>query len=147
LINDIYMKPKIIYLSWLVSIIATTGSLYFSNILDLPPCTLCWWQRICMLPLIVLFAIGFIKKDPNCIWYTSPLISLGLIISSYHNLLYYGLIEKSITPCTAGVSCTSKQIEWFGFITIPLLALIAFTLLTLLSIYSILNSRTSYEQK
>ncbi|MBC7537557.1 MAG: disulfide bond formation protein B [Bacteriovorax sp.] len=140
------MKSKFIYLSWLLSTIATIGSLYFSNVLELPPCSLCWWQRICMFPLVILFAIGFIKKDNNCIYYTTPLVTGGLFISIYHNLLYYGVIE-SFTACTSGLSCTSKQIEWFGLITIPLLALLTFTLLTIITIYSTLNYRNSHEEK
>ncbi|MDO9182480.1 MAG: disulfide bond formation protein B [Bacteriovorax sp.] len=140
------MKPTFIYLSWLLATIAMTGSLYFSNILNLPPCSLCWWQRICMFPLVILFAIGFVKKDTNCVFYTSPLVIGGLLLSTYHNLLYYGVIE-SFTACTAGLSCTSKQIEWAGFITIPLLAFTAFLLLSILTAYSILNYRNSYEEK
>jgi disulfide bond formation protein DsbB len=141
------MKPKIIYLSWLISIVATIGSLYFSNIMMLPPCSLCWWQRICMYPLVILFSVAFIRKDQNSIFYTTPLIIAGLIISIYHNLLYYGLIEQSIIPCTSGVSCTSITIKWLGFITIPLLAGTAFTLLFILSIYSLLTLRNSNEKK
>lgn len=141
------MKPKIIYLSWLISIVATIGSLYFSNVMMLPPCSLCWWQRICMYPLVLLFSVAFIRKDQNSIFYTTPLIIVGLVVSIYHNLLYYGLIEKSIIPCTSGVSCTSITIKWLGFITIPLLAWTAFTLLFLLSIYSLLNLRNSNEKK
>lgn len=90
-----------------------------------------------MFPLVILFAVGFLKNDENCSYYTYPLVWTGFSISLYHNLLYYGVIEKAIVACTSGVSCTSKQIEWFGFITIPSLALFAFSLLTLLSIYSI----------
>jgi disulfide bond formation protein DsbB len=135
------MKSKIIYLSWIIALIATTGSLYFSTVLDLPPCSLCWWQRICMFPLVLIFGIGFIRKDSFCLFYTTPLVWIGFIISLYHNLLYYGLIEKALTACTAGVSCTSKQIEWFSFITIPLLALIAFALLTIISIIPIFKSK------
>lgn len=135
------MKPKIVYLSWLVCLIATTGSLYFSNILQLPPCSLCWWQRIAMFPLVLLFTSAYLFRDKNCIRYTTPLIASGFCVALYHNLLYYGLIEKSITACTAGLSCTSKQIELLGFITIPLLSLTAFTLLLSLTIYTFLENR------
>ncbi len=141
------MKPKIIYLSWLIAIVATMGSLYFSNVMMLPPCSLCWWQRICMYPLVLLFTVAFIRNDQSCIFNTAPLILIGLCISSYHNLLYYGLIEKSIIPCTSGVSCTSKQIEWLGFITIPLLAWTSFALLSILSLYSFINLRNLHEKK
>ena len=55
---------------------------------------------------------------------------IGLAISVYHNLLYYGIIPESIQPCTTGVSCTTRQIEWLGFITIPLLALVAFCVIS-----------------
>jgi disulfide bond formation protein DsbB len=96
-----------------------------------------------MFPLVILFAVGFVKKDKNCLQYTSPLIVAGLAISAYHNLLYYDLIEKSITACSSGLSCTSKQIEWFGFVSIPLLSLMAFSLLTLLFIYSLFKKKES----
>jgi disulfide bond formation protein DsbB len=141
------MNTKITYLSWLISTTSTIGSLYFSNVMMLPPCLLCWWQRICMYPLVVLFSIAYIRKDQNSIFYTAPLIAIGLVISIYHNFLYYGLIEKSIVPCTSDVSCTSITIEWAGFITIPLLAWFAFTLLFILSICSLLNLRNSNEKK
>jgi len=123
------MKPMMIYLSWLIAVIATLGSLYFSNVMMFPPCSLCWWQRICMYPLAALFMVAFLRKDRNCHFYTTPLIVVGFFISLYHNLLYYGVIEKSFIPCTAGVSCTSIQFVWLGFITIPLMAFTAFALL------------------
>lgn len=130
-----------IYLSWLLSVIATLGSLYFSNIMMLPPCSLCWWQRICMYPLSLIFVIAFLRKDANCLYYSTPLVVIGFLISSYHNLLYYGFIEKSFIPCTAGVSCTSIQLEWLGFITIPLMALTSFSILLIISIYSLINKK------
>jgi disulfide bond formation protein DsbB len=135
------MKSKMIYLSWLLSVIATLGSLYFSNIMMLPPCSLCWWQRICMYPLSLIFVIAFLRKDANCLYYSTPLVVIGFLISSYHNLLYYGFIEKSFIPCTAGVSCTSIQLEWLGFITIPLMALTSFSILLIISIYSLINKK------
>jgi disulfide bond formation protein DsbB len=133
------MNQMYLYMSWLVSAVATAGSLYFSNVMMLPPCSLCWWQRICMFPLLVLFTSGFIRQDKNSISYTTPLIGIGWTISTYHNLLYYKVIEKSITACTSGVSCTSVTIEWLGFITIPLLAFTAFTLLGIITLIAIIR--------
>lgn len=131
------MKQTFLYISWLIAAVATAGSLYFSNVLGLPPCSLCWWQRIFMYPLVPLFTIAFIRKDTNAIWYTTPLIFMGWIISTYHNLLYYNVIEEALTACTAEANCTSVQIEWLGFITIPLMAFTAFTLLAGISLSSI----------
>lgn len=118
--------------SWTVALVATLGSFFFSEVMKLPPCVLCWYQRICMYPLVGILAIGWILKDRNALLYSMPLSALGLLIAIYHNLLYYHVIPESIAPCTQGVSCTSRQIEWLGFVTIPLLSLIAFTLINAL---------------
>ena len=114
------------FVVWLVSVVATLGSLFFSEVMLLPPCLLCWYQRIFMYPLVVVSTIGLVRRDPGSAGYAWPLVLGGLVLAAYHNLLYYGLIAESITPCTRGISCTSRQIEWLGFITIPLLSLVGF---------------------
>lgn len=114
------------YCAWIIALIATMGSLFFSEVMQLPPCVLCWYQRIAMYPLVIIIGVGIITRDGSFKNYALPLALIGLAISVYHNLLYYGLIPESITPCAEGVSCTSRQIEWLGFITIPLMALAAF---------------------
>ena len=119
------------YLAWIIALIATVGSLFFSEVMELPPCVLCWYQRIAMYPLVPVIAIGIMMRDREMKYYALPLCLAGLAISVYHNLLYYGIIPESITPCQQGVSCTSRQIEWFGFLTIPLMALAAFIGVTL----------------
>lgn len=126
-----------IYLAWLINIISFIGSMFFSNVMMLPPCTLCWYQRICIFPLTILFAISFIKKDNTIFWYATPLALIGWIISLYHNLLYYKIIPKAIVACSSGVSCTDRQIEFGGFITIPLMALtsLSITLILLFCFY------------
>lgn len=121
---------NLIYFSLILSVFSTVGSLIFSEILKFPPCVLCWYQRICMYPLVVIFAIGIWKKDKNLPYFVLPLSVIGLLISAYHNLLYYKIIPESTAPCVLGISCTTKFIEWFGFITIPLLSLVSFALIT-----------------
>jgi len=119
------------YLAWLIALVATVGSLFFSEVMQLPPCVLCWYQRIAMYPLVLIIGIGIITRDNRMKIYALPLALAGLAISIYHNLLYYGILPESIVPCTEGISCTSRQIELLGFITIPLMALTAFTGLAL----------------
>ncbi len=114
------------YLAWSTVFAGTIGSLFFSEVMELPPCVLCWYQRIAMYPLVLIIGVGIVRRDTNLKVYALPLCLIGLGIAAYHNLLYYGIIPESITPCTAGVSCTSRQIEWLGFITIPFLALMSF---------------------
>lgn len=121
--------------------IATVGSLFFSEVMLLPPCVLCWYQRIAMYPIVILTAIGIIRKDKILSVSVLALSVPGLIVSIYHNLLYWNILPESVAPCAAGISCTTKFFEWFGFITIPLMALLAFTVITLLAIISLIRNK------
>ncbi len=124
-------KNQLLFLkiAWLQALVATLGSLFFSEVMQLPPCKLCWYQRIVMYPLVWILGVGIYKKDKNSVIYALPLAVIGLLIAVYHNLLYYGVIPESLAPCTLGVSCTTKFFEWFGFVTIPLLSLAGFVVI------------------
>lgn len=122
-------EKNILYLVWLQALAATLGSLFFSEIWHLPPCTLCWYQRIFMYPLTLIIPLGTIRKDKNLPDYILLLAIPGLIIAAFHNLLYYGIVPESQAPCALGVSCTTKFFEWFGFVTIPFLSMLAFALI------------------
>lgn len=131
-----YMKQAIknygLLFAWVVAVLAMLGSLYFSEVLNLPPCVLCWYQRICMYPLVIILGIGIWTKDKKAGLYGLALSAIGLLVSIYHNLLYYKILPENIAPCSAGISCTTKQLEWFGFLTIPLMALGAFTFIVII---------------
>ena len=118
------------YAGWLVALLATAGSLFFSEVMELPPCILCWYQRIAMYPLVLIIGVGIVTRDGRWKYYALPLALVGLAISVYHNLLYYHVIPESLTPCKEGISCTTVQIEWLGFITIPLMGLTSFILVS-----------------
>jgi disulfide bond formation protein DsbB len=125
-----------IKIAFVQSLIATAGSLFFSEVMKFTPCKLCWYQRICMYPLTLIFAAGLYRKDKNIVWYALPLAVVGLSISIYHNLIYYGVITEKSLLCVPGFSCISKYITWFGFVSIPLLAFTAFTvIITCLTLY------------
>ncbi len=117
--------------AWVLALVATVGSLFFSEVMQLPPCVLCWYQRIAMYPLVIIIAAGIVMRDRRVRNYALPLCLGGLAVSVYHNLLYYKVIPENLSPCVRGISCTTRQIEWFGFITIPLLALAAFVAIAL----------------
>ncbi len=119
------------YAAWLIALVAMVGSLFFSEVMELPPCVLCWYQRIAMYPLVLIIGTGILTEDSRWKIYALPLTIIGLGIAVYHNLLYYGILPESVSPCVEGISCTSRQIELFGFITIPLMALTAFILVAL----------------
>lgn len=116
----------ILKFAFLASLLGSLGSLYFSEVMHFPPCTLCWYQRICLYPLVFIFGAAIWYEDGNYKKYAVPLVVTGLLISIYHNLLYFGAIATPLIPCTKDVSCSAKQLELLGFITIPLLSFFAF---------------------
>lgn len=116
-------------LALLGATVATLGSLYYSEVAGFVPCTLCWYQRILMYPLVVVTLVGIIKQDEYLPVYVLPFSLLGIGVSSYHFLIQNGIFSHPAT-CTVGVPCSLRYVNYFGFITIPLLALTAFVLIT-----------------
>jgi disulfide bond formation protein DsbB len=121
-----WLNRWLLYFAWFLALFSTLGSLFFSEVMHYPPCILCWYQRICMYPLVLIIGTGILKKDKNMYNYALPLTFIGFGFALFHCLLYYQLIPESLGPCLQGISCSTKYIEWFGFITIPLMSLVAF---------------------
>ncbi len=130
------MNSKLIFISWIISFIATLGSLFFSEVMEFPPCALCWYQRIAMYPLVFIFAVGYFVGKRESILFSLPLVLTGWIIALYHNLLHYEIVPETASPCREGISCSTVYIEWFGFITIPMLSFFAFSILGLLLFFT-----------
>lgn len=126
-----------LYCAWIVAVIATAGSLYFSEIKEFIPCTLCWVQRIFMYPLVIILGIATYRQDHSISIYTLPLSIIGGLVALWHVLIQKIPALKELGKCKIGVPCNMDYINWFGFITIPMLSLIAFILITLLLIFSI----------
>jgi disulfide bond formation protein DsbB len=116
--------------AWIAAIIATLGSLYFSEVMHFIPCTLCWYQRIFMYPLAIILGIAVYRNDQGIYKYVLPLSVIGMLISGYHTLLQKIPYLQQFEMCTSGVPCSKDYINWLGFMTIPLLAFIAFTIIT-----------------
>jgi disulfide bond formation protein DsbB len=122
----------LLFAAWLLACIGTLGSLFFSEVMGLPPCVLCWWQRVFMYPLVVILLIGLLHYDRSVVRYALPLVVLGWLTAFYHYLLYSGYIPEALQPCGQGPSCAEINLELFGFVTIPLLSLAAFSVLAVL---------------
>lgn len=122
----------LVFAAWLIACVSTLGSLFFSEIMGFTPCVLCWYQRIVMYPLVILLPIGLFPFDRNVVRYALPLALVGVLLAGFHLLLVAGYIPESIKPCVQGVPCSEVQIEWFGFVTIPLLSGLSFLAITAL---------------
>jgi len=125
----------LIFVAWLIAGTSTLGALFFSEIMQLPPCSLCWYQRNCMFPLVLILPIGLFPFDRKVVRYTLPLAVVGWLFAGFHMLLVAGVIPKKLEPCIQGVPCSERVIDWFGFVTIPLLSVAAFsTIVALLTL-------------
>ena len=137
--KKIEKKVWVLYFAWLVSVVATLGSLYFSEIKGFIPCDLCWFQRIFMYPLVVILGIGTFQSDTSVKKFVLPLSIVGGLISIFHYLEQKVPGFGGIRPCVSGVPCSAEYINWFGFVTIPFLALTAFTLISISMTYLFLK--------
>ncbi len=118
-----------LWLVFLVSSIATAGSLFFSEVAGFIPCELCWYQRICMYPLTIVTLLAALANDRRVARYLLPLPLVGAGVSIYHLLVENGVVEQA-KACllSAPGGCATKWINEFGYMTIPTLALTGFVL-------------------
>lgn len=130
------VAPYGIWLAWLVAATAMAGSLYFSEVVGFIPCTLCWYQRIAMYPLAILLLIAAVRGDRGIRPYGATLALIGAAISTYH-VLVQRLPALPSGSCSVEAPCTAIYVERFGFVTIPVMALIGFlTIATALIFFS-----------
>lgn len=126
----IFFSKYVVYIALVQAIVATLGSLYYSEIKHFAPCVLCWYQRIFMYPLIAIIAVGILRRDKALFAYVLPLSIIGQLVALYQVLLQARIIPESVAPCAIGVSCLTKYTDLFGFLSIPMLSFLAFSLIT-----------------
>lgn len=125
-----------ILLSFIVALIATAGSLFFSELAGFAPCRLCWFQRVLMYPFVVLFGIALFKKDTKIFTYTIPMAIIGALIAAWHyGVQRFHLLSGCDFDPTQEALCGTIYFLEFGYITIPILALTAFLLIALIGFY------------
>ncbi len=118
----IFLGKNTILFAFFVSVAAVAGSLFYSEIIGFEPCVLCWWQRIFLYPLVIIFGLALWKKAPKPFLYATPLAILALVVATYHS--YVSLGGTSVLPCTAvGGACAKVYVLAFGYITLPLMGL------------------------
>jgi disulfide bond formation protein DsbB len=111
----------------LVAIVATAGSLYFSEVLGLVPCELCWFQRVLMYPLVLVVGVAALENRPGVYRTALPLSVIGTAVAAYHSWLQ---VSGGPGTCSLGGGCASVQYRVLG-LSIPNLSLVAFVLISL----------------
>lgn len=125
-----------LYLAWVVAIVATLGSLYFSEIKEFRPCILCWYQRIAMYPLALILGMAAFRSDFGIRRYALSLAVIGWLIALYQNLETWGVVPVpkgcSVDPsagCSVPWPIWGAESPVNTILTIPMLSMIAFTLI------------------
>jgi len=117
------------FLAWLVALLATAGALFLGEVMGMTPCLLCWYQRIAMFPLVLILGVGLFEPDARSLRYALPLAWAGWGIALYHCLIFWGVVSEGLTPCGKASSCADADLQVAGFVPIPLLSWIAFTVI------------------
>lgn len=139
-----FVSNRALPLAFALSLIAALGTLYYSEIVKVVPCTLCWYQRALLYPQVLIFAYGFFKKDLGVFLYTVVFSVAGLLVALYHISL--PLWTSSIFCDPATELCLIQSVRIFGYVTIPVMSASVFTALILLSIIGLRIRRTPHAQ-
>jgi disulfide bond formation protein DsbB len=119
-------------LAWLIALVTTLGSLYYSKVMGYVPCELCWYQRIVIYPFAVILGIAAWRRDAGIRVYAVPVLAIGMVIAAYHTWIQAYPPENGTSFCTADVPCTTRFVWEFGFVSLPFMALSAMAAMTAL---------------
>lgn len=127
-----FVADNFLALGFIVAATATFGSLFLSEIAQFIPCELCWYQRICMYPQTLIFGVALFTNDTKIRKYLIPLSIIGAIIAIYHFFLQ---MFPLLLPCSdRTANCALVQFKYYGYVTIPMMALTAFVMLILIMV-------------
>lgn len=123
-----------IFAAWAVALFATIGALFIGEVMGQAPCDLCWYQRAAMFPLVLVLGIATLRPEGEGWRYALPVAAVGLAIALFHTLLYFKILPTAIKPCGQGPSCSGDGMTVFGELPIPLLSVLAFSVIAVLLI-------------
>jgi disulfide bond formation protein DsbB len=125
------IEARAVAAAWIVATLATAGSLYFSEVAGFVPCTLCWYQRIAMYPLVVILGLAALRRERHSPTGVVALAIIGALIAAYHVALEW-VPSLDTGACAVGTPCTYVWFRAFGIFSLPTLALTAFLLIIVL---------------
>ncbi len=124
--SQLSRHEQLLFAAFLIALTATIGALFIGEVVGQMPCTLCWYQRIAMFPLVPIFGLSLWRGDGMARPYALPLVLAGLALAGWHSGLYLGLVPEVVAPCKQdGPSCSGPAQIILG-LPIPYLSLAAF---------------------
>lgn len=139
----VFLEKNAVLFAFIVASVAMIGSLTYSEAVGYTPCELCWFQRILMYPQVAILGLALLKRDRNVYDYSIVLSALGILIATYHYLLQIGAAPAlTCSAVGAAVSCSQAPFFGFGYITIPMMSLTAFSMILLFMLALKLSKKT-----
>ncbi len=129
-----YVHRFVVEIIFAVSLGAFVFSVWYSNVMNFPPCELCWVQRLFMYPQLLLSFIAIIKKDKKIVEYLLPMTVIGGVVALYHSLVHWGVGVGLLACTSSGAECAKVYVLEYGYITIPFMALSSFVYLFTVSL-------------
>jgi disulfide bond formation protein DsbB len=123
-----------LYFGWVFASLGILGSLYFSEVRNMEPCHLCWYQRIALFPVSLILGIATYLGDRKVIHYALPMILIGLFFALYQISIQEFQGWNPIEMCGAGPSCKEKTLIGLGPLTLPMLSALNFLFIAFLLI-------------
>ncbi|PWU67779.1 disulfide oxidoreductase [Gracilibacillus dipsosauri] len=134
-------KDTLLFIIWAQSLVAMLGSLFYSEVMDYIPCELCWYQRILMYPLVLIYGYALYKKDIRYAFPGIIMSGIGILVSGYHYLIQNVPSLQSAGDACGVVPCNAIYVDFLGFITIPFQAFVAFLVIFSLHLALIVQQR------
>jgi len=135
------VAPQAVLLAWIVAIVTTAGSLYYSEHAGFVPCELCWYQRIVMYPLVIVLGVAWLRRDQK-VWITAlPFVVIGAPLSLYHWLVERVPAFAESSSCSITVPCTAPWFEKLGFVTLAWMAMSSFLFIGVLMVCVVVGGR------
>lgn len=129
----LYATTYYFHIVFFVTFLGFFGSLYFSEVLKLEPCYLCWWQRVFLYPTFILAAVKLATKKAIDKIFFLVLSLIGTGFALYHVLVQEFGLGKQFLNCAVDNPCDVVDLELFGFFTIPIMSLMAFAAISILT--------------
>lgn len=129
-----YLRIYFNEIGYVLSLGATVASIMLSNVYEFIPCELCWYQRVFMFPIPLIFFAALWRKDKNSVFYVLPLSLIGSAIALYQTMLQWGWLNYDPNTCSVAVPCADAQINLLGFLTIPFGSFLMFLAISVLAI-------------
>lgn len=126
---------------WTIALVATLGSLYYSEVKGFTPCLYCWYQRILMYPIVLIAGIALFQKNSRIALTTAAFSLIGVLLSAYHYTTQKISFFQEHAGTCGDVPCTAQYVNYLGFITIPFMAFTAFALIFTASVLMLKRSK------